>query len=157
MLCFLMLAACKKEAGEKGYTFTTAYKNSLNIPVEIEFGYLSVTNENERSIRYAGQKISITAGKSHEIPEFICTENCKPVNLIHILAPVSVKFIMNGKEKVDTACGFFFANDELSRTRCEQDAISFYNNSRWKEEKDKAGKIIRKEYVIDSDDLAEAK
>ncbi|MCH5598072.1 hypothetical protein [Niabella ginsengisoli] len=160
-----MFAACKKEAGEQGYTSTTAYKNTLNVPVEILSGTVLETREGKDTIVFAKEGIKIKAGETVEYSHFVCLTNCPMVyydavaNDYPVTPSAFSKMIVGSKEKIDTLCGYYYSlfPDDARLAICNVDAANLLNNAQWNETKDKAGNLIRREYVIDADDLAETK
>lgn len=155
-----VILSCKKEnSRQQGYRFTTAYKNTLPVAVEIQFGFVNKTEEGVGSPVFSSPGIVIRAGKTYEVFEFICTENCPPVMYANmIMVPNTfVKMSMDGKEKKDTNCAYYFAREQAGRASCEKDQANFFDNNQWIITKNKDNNITRREYVIDQEDLAEAK
>ena len=153
----LFFAACKKDSKEQeGYNFTTAYKNTLNVQVEIQFGRQYQINGKDTTA-FSTPGIIVKAGEAYESTYFVCQKNC-PMVYVDPMVPLDfVKMIIGTKEKIDTNCAYYFRQNETARQACDVDAANFFNNNQWKDTKDKAGNIIRHEYVIDAVDLSEAK
>lgn len=159
----LLLSSCRKEnSGEQGYYLVTAYKNTLAVPVTIQYGLrLKRHPAKEDTTGFIGQAIAIEPGKAHETSAFICTANCGPTFLSESDPRYQknlVKVTIGGKEKIDTLCGIYYGlfPDADRQTACEADVANLFNKQQWLQTKDAAGNVVRREYVIDQADLAEA-
>lgn len=156
----ITFGACEKDASEPqdGYNFTTAYKNVLNMPVVLAFGY-KVTATSGVDVRFSTPAIEIKAGQTYELHQFISQKNCPSRPVMDMAIPVNyMRMILGDKVKIDTNCAYdAFNGNNGERARCAMDEANFFNNSQRVETRDKKGNIIRREYVIDEDDLAEAK
>lgn len=160
----LLISSCKKESnGEQGYYLTTAYKNTLEVPVTIQYGLrLKRQPAKEDTTGFIGQGIIIDPGKAYETSVFICTANCGPQFLSESDPRYQknlVKVTISGKEKIDTSCGLYYwlFPDAERKTSCEADIANLFKDEQWVKTKDAAGNIIRREYIIDESDRAEAK
>ncbi|MCH5721417.1 hypothetical protein [Niabella hibiscisoli] len=160
----LLMSSCQKESdSEQGYYLATAYKNDLTVPVTIQYGLrLKRQPVKEDTTGFIGQGIIIEPGKAYETSVFICTANCGPSFLSESDPRYQknlVKVTISGKEKVDTSCGLYYSlfPDAARKTTCEADLANLFKDEQWVKTKNAAGNIIRREYVIDQADLAEAK
>ncbi|MGJ7032807.1 hypothetical protein [Niabella hirudinis] len=163
--CLLMvIAACKKDNNlQEGYTFTTAFKNELSVPVEIRRAMLWRRALNKPDTLIYQDTLKIVAGGVYEQGQFICTENCNPEGLYYdILAPAYniSKIVIQGKERMDTACNTkaLILKDPLFK--CEDGPTgppNIYAYYQYKQTQDAKGNIIRREYVFDAKDLAAVK
>lgn len=160
----MLVSSCTKESdAERGYYMTTAYKNTLDVPVTIQYGLrLKREPAKEDTTGFIGQVITIEPGRAYEASVFICTANCGPAVLNELDPRYQknlVKVTINGKEKTDTLCGLYyslFPNSE-NKNVCAADAANLFNDEQWVKTKDAAGNIVRREYQIDQADEAEAK
>lgn len=154
----VLLYSCKKDnGGEQGYNFTTAYKNDLNVRVLIQQGrQYKLPNGKDTTGFYIAD--TIEAGKTKETTYFVCTKNCPVVYSLPAEPLDFTKMIIGDKVKIDTNCSYYYAKfkQPISPT-CGTNAANFFDQSQWLITKDRNGNIIRKEYVIDQADLAEAK
>lgn len=160
----LLMSSCQKESdSEQGHYVTTSYKNTLAVPVTIQYGLrLKRQPVKEDTTGFIGQGIVIEPGKAYETSVFICTANCGPQFLSESDPRYQknlVKVTINGKEKIDTSCGLYYSifPDAGRKTTCEADIANLFKDEQWVKTKDAAGNIIRREYVIDEYDMAEAK
>lgn len=163
-ISLLLISSCTKENdSEQGYYLTTSYKNSLAVPVTIQYGLrLRRQPVKEDTTGFIGQGIMIDPGKTYETSVFICTVNCGSQFLSESDPRYQknlVKVTMNGKEKIDTSCGLYYwlFPDAERKTSCEADVANLFRDEQWVKTKDATGNIIRREYVIDESDMAEAK
>ncbi len=163
-ITLLLVGSCTKESDtERGYYLATAYKNSLAVPVTIQYG-LRLKREpvKEDTTGFIAQGIIIEPGKSYETSVFICTANCGPSFLSELDPRYQknlVKVTINRKEKIDTLCGLYYSlfPDSEKKNVCATDAANLFNDEQWVKTKDAAGNIVRREYQIDQADLSEAK
>ncbi len=163
-LLSLLISSCQKEHnGEQGYYLTTAYKNTLSVPVTIQYGLrLKRQPVKEDTTGFIGQSILIDPGKAYETSTFICTSNCDPTLLSESdprYQKSLVKVTIDSKSKIDTSCGLYYMlfPDAERKPVCETDVANLFNEEHWVKTKNAAGNIIRREYVIDEADLAETK
>jgi hypothetical protein len=163
-ISLVFISSCKKESsGEQGYYVTTAYKNTLAVPVTIQYGLrLKRQPVKEDTTGFIGQGIVIEPGKAYETSVFICTANCGPLILSESDPRYQknlVKVTVSGKEKIDTLCSVYYwlFPDAERKTTCEADVANLFKDDQWVKTKDAAGNIIRREYVIDESDMAEMK
>lgn len=160
----LLASSCTKESSsEQGYYLTTSYKNSLAVPVTIQYGLrLKRQPVKEDTTGFVAHGIVIDPGKTYETSVFICTANCGS-NLLSESDPRYqknlVKVTIDGKAKIDTSCGLYYwlFPDAERKTTCETDVANLFKDKQWVKTKDAAGNIVRKEYIIDESDWAEAK
>lgn len=157
----LLVAACKKDHnGQEGYNFTLSYKNTLNVQVTIQSGWLYHYNGKDTTV-FIEPGISVQAGATYDSVRFICLKNCPPIEHSITLAspapyPGFTKMIIGNKVKIDTSCYYHAMLKQQTPTNCSYANANFYDTNRWKTTKDKNDNIIRQEYVIDQADLAEA-
>ena len=152
----LLIQACKKDnGGEEGYDFTTVYKNTLNVQVEILNGGQYKTQAGKDTTVFSEHGIIVKAGETYESSYFVCT-NCSTVyNTSVAELPLFTKMIIGDKVKIDTNC--IYAERFTPMYVCGNDPVNFFVDSQWIITKNNDGNIIRREYVIDEADLAEAK
>ena len=77
-ITLLWAGSCTKESDtERGYYLTTAYKNTLAVPVTIQYGLrLKREPAKEDTTGFIGQIITIEPGRAYEASVFMCTANC---------------------------------------------------------------------------------
>jgi hypothetical protein len=160
----LLISSCTKESsGEQGYYLTTSYKNSLAVPVTIQYGLrLKRQPVKEDTTGFVGQGIVIGPGKTYETSVFICVANCRTDVLSESDPRYQknlVKVTIDGKAKIDTSCGLYYSlfPDPERKTDCEADMANLFNDGQWVKTKDASGNIIRREYIIGQADRAELK
>ncbi|WP_300602800.1 hypothetical protein [Niabella sp.] len=163
--CLLtVIAACKKDNNlQDGYTFTMAFKNELSVPVEIRRGQLWPRKPLMPDTLVYRDTLKIAAGGVYENKQFICTGNCNPFRVQYTsVAPAYniSKIVIQGKERMDTACNTkaLILKDPLFK--CEDGPTgtpNIYAYYQYKETQDAKGNVIRREYVFDAEDLATVK
>ncbi len=165
IVCLLtVIAACKKDNNQKkGYTFTTAFKNELPVPVEIRRGVIWPRGLDKPDTLVYQDTLKIAAGGVYEQDQFICTENCNPMRVqytsVVTVYPIA-KVLIQGKERMDTACNTKARILKDPFFKCEDAATgtpNIYAYYQYKETQDAKGNVIRREYVFDADDLAAVK
>ncbi|WP_018630518.1 hypothetical protein [Niabella aurantiaca] len=165
IVCLLIIfAACKKDNDQKkGYTFTTAFKNELSVPVEIRRGAIWPREPYKPDTLVYQDTLRIAAGGLYESELFICTENCDPyrVQYTSVVEKFDIaKIVIQDKERMDSACNTKARILKDPGFKCDDSptgAPNIYAYHQYKETTDAQGNIIRREYVFDADDLAAVK
>lgn len=147
--CLLIVFGCSKKSDrQEGYNTLTVYKNTLGVPVFIQFFYNEADNQ-------LGKQI-INPGDSIRNVGYVCVKNCPIVDLASSLMmapPKGMKIYISDKLKTDYNCQR--VPDVTAKIECEKDIVSVYNPQRWIESRKKD--TVVKTYYIDKLDSLEAK